>query len=480
MNDRDVIQAALRRLSQRLRLVRAVTAGSRFLVAGLVLSVPPLLVKGAFPTAAPWAVVGLAAGLTILGLLYGGLLRVRPGHAARLADHHLALKERMTSAVEHLAVTDAPEMAQAQLAETAARVRSLRPQDAFPLRLGLETRLAGPLAMLVLALALLPPIPLRLPQPNDLPSPPAAEVAEEPKERPLEPKLATPALPKEVTPKTEKQDATRGPLAAHSQAGDQAAVFRDTKMSQQRPDFGSFVKQGDDRLKLLGQPEAIPDLRRDVTQSPYQVMIRRMQEEVKAGKLQGLSWEQIERLLSELGQNEQRMGGGSEIADELMREMEGQGGRSADKMMSALSRALNRLRDRDEASRGKGKGLRDAPSRQAGAGDAKGDGEGGRDGDGAGGTAPGTEKSLQTRGDATQRIGGEKQDSTLDGDPRDGQTEAYDTNLSGLGAQVPSRLPYLDVFSQYKKLMEEALTKEPIPFSYREQVKEYFKALEPR
>jgi hypothetical protein len=450
------------------------------LVAGLVLSVPPLLVKGAFPTAAPWAVVGLVAGLTILGLLYGGLLRVPPGHAARLADHHLALKERMTSAAEHLAVTDAPEMARAQLAETAARVRSLRPQAAFPLRLGIEARLVGPLATLVLALALLPPIPLRLPQSNDPPGPSAAEIAEESKERPLEQKLAKPALPKDVTPKTEKQDAARGPLSAHSQAGDQAAVFRDTKMSQQRPDFGSFVKQGDDRLKLLGQPEAIPDLRRDVTQSPYQVMIRRMQEQVKAGKLQGLSWEQIERLLSELGQTEQRVGGGSEIADELMREMEGQGGGSADKMMSALSRALNRLRDRDEASRGKGKGLRDAPSRQAGAGDAKGDAEGGRDGDGAGGTAPGTEKSLQTRGDATQRIGGEKQASTLDGDPRDGQTEAYDTNLSGLGAQVPSRLPYLDVFSQYKKLMEEALTKEPIPFSYREQVKEYFKALEPR
>jgi hypothetical protein len=184
--------------------------------------------------------------------------------------------------------------------------------------------------------------------------------------------------------------------------------------------------------------------------------------------------------MSELGQAEQRMGGGGEIADELMRELEGQGGRSTDKTMSALSRALNRLRDRDEAARGKGKGLRDAPSRQAGAGDAKGDGEGGRNEDGAGGSAPGTEKSLQTRGDATQRIGGEKQDSTLDGDPREGQTEAYDTNLSGLGAQVPSRLPYLDVFSQYKKLMEEALTKEPIPFSYREQVEEYFKALEPR
>jgi hypothetical protein len=147
-------------------------------------------------------------------------------------------------------------------------------------------------------------------------------------------------------------------------------------------------------------------------------------------------------------------------------------------MMSALSRALNRLRDRDEAARGQGKGLKDAPSRQQGSG-GKGEGrEGGQEDGTPGGSLPGTEKSLQTRRDPTPRIGAEKQDSTLEGDLREGQTEAYDTNLSGLGAQAPSRLPYLDVFSRYKKQMEEVLTREPIPFSYREQVKEYFRALE--
>jgi len=104
----------------------------------------------------------------------------------------------------------------------------------------------------------------------------------------------------------------------------------------------------------------------------------------------------------------------------------------------------------------------------------------GQEGGESGGSLPGTEKSLQTRGDATPRIGTDKQDSTLEGDLRDGRMEAYDTNLSGRGAQNESRLPYLDVFSRYKKLMEEALTKEPIPFNYREQVKEYFKALEAR
>jgi len=479
MNERELIQTALRRLSRRLRLVRAVTAGSRFLVVGLLLALAPLLAKGILPAFAPWVAAGLIAGLAIMGLLYGSFLRARPVHIARLADRRLGLKERITCAVEHLASRDPAEIVQAQLAETAARIRTLRPRDAFPFRLTPEVRIAAPLAALALALALLPPIPLHLPERSEAPSTPEAEVAENSQERPLEQKLATPALPKEMFPKTAEQDVQRGPLSSHNQQGDQAAIFRDTKMSQQRPDFGSFVKQGDDRLKMLARPDAIPDLRRDVTQNPYQVMIRRMQEQLKAGSLQGLTWEQIERLMSELGQTEQRMGG-SGIADDLMQEMEGQSGGSTDKMMSALSRALNRLRDRDESARGKGKGLRDAPSRQQGGGDGKGEGEGGREDGNPGGSLPGTEKSLQTRGDATQRIGGDKQDSTLEGDPREGQTEAYDTNLSGLGAQNPSRLPYLELFSQYRKQMEEALTKEPIPFSYREQVKEYFKALEPR
>jgi hypothetical protein len=478
-DDRELIRATLRRLFIRLRFVRALTAGVRFLAAGLALAAVPLLLRSLLPGVWPWLAIGLIGGSTVIGLLYGALIPVRPERAARLADRQLGLKERMTAAAEYLASPVPPDddMARAQIAETARTIRGLRTRDAIPLRLRAEAQLVGPLAAVVCALVLLPAVPIRLPEPGEVSGPPESPVAEE-QARPLEQKLAPPALPKEVSPRAARQDAVRGPLAPHTQPGDQAAVFRDTKTSQERPDFGSFVKQGDDRLKLLARPEALPDLRKDYTQSPHQVMIRRMQQQLRAGNMQGLSWEQIERLLSELGQAEQRMGGGSDIADELMREMNDQRGRSPDKMMSALSRAMNRLRDRDAAGRGQGKGLRDAPSRQ-GAGEGKGDGEGGKEDGSPGGSAPGTEKSLQTVGDPTQRIGGDKQDATLEGDPREGPTESHDTNLSGLGARTPSRLQYLDVFGRYKKMMEEALTKEPIPFSYREQVKEYFKALEP-
>jgi hypothetical protein len=486
MDDRELIRGKLASLRLRLRLTRAVTAGARFLLVGLALALLPLLVKGLFPagglvTAAGLA-AGLAAGFAALGILYGLLARLPLPHVARLADSRLGLKERLSSAREHLGIPAAiaPDMVRAQLGETAARLREIRPRRAFPLRLQREARLLPPLAALALALALLPPLPLRWPAAPGEPGSQETEAEEvQARERPLEQKLVTPAVPDDMFPKVREPEMQRGPLTGRDPRGDLAAVFRDTKMSQQRPDFGSFIKQGDERLKLLARPESIPDLNRDVTQSPYQVMIRRMQEQLRAGRMQGLSWEQIERLLSELGQSGQRFGGGG-LGEDLMSEMEGQGG-SPDKMMDALARALNRLRDRDEAGRGGGRTLRQSRSRQGGPGQDRGDADPDQGEDGSpGGSLPGTGKSLQTRSDPTDRIGGEKQDSFLEGDLREGPMEAYDTNLSGRGAENPSRLSYMDVFSQYRKMMEEALTKEPIPFNYREQVKEYFRALENR
>ena len=480
VDDRELIQTTLCRLGRRLRLVRGVTASVRFLTVGLSLALLPLLLKGLLPATGSWLAGGLIAGPAILGLLYGVSLRARAAHVARLADRQLGLKERLSCAEEQLNAGETTDLARAQLAETATRIRHLRFREAFPLRLGPEIRMAGPLAALALALALLPPLPIQFPTGGKPAGQEEPAAAEEPAERPLEQKLSVPQLPKQPSPNPTEQDAQRGPLAPHTEPGDQAAVFRDTKVSQQRPDFGSFIKQGDERLKLLARPENLPDLQRDVTQSPYQVMIHRMQEHLRSGNLQGLTWEQIERLLSDLGQAEGRQGG--DTSDDLLKELQEQGKGSQDRMLSALSRALSRLREKGDTARGKGKDLREAPSRPEGSRQGSGEGKenGQEDGGNPGGSLPGTERSLQTRGAPTPRLGGEKQDAQLEGDLREGQTESYDTNLSGLGAKAPSRLPYLDVFSQYRKQMEEALAKEPIPFSYREQVKEYFKALEPR
>lgn len=479
MDDCDLIRVTLASLARRLRLVRAVSAGLRFLLVGLLLALVPLLLKGLFPRGGPLAALGVAGGLTLFGLLYGLLARLPPLHVARLADGRLDLKERLTSAEDHLGLPDPPDVVRAQLADTAARLREIRGAQAFPLSPPPEARWLAPVVAAVLALAFLPPLPLRFPAAGGETTVREAKEAEgdEP-ERPLERRLAAPPRPEDLLPKGQERQVQRGPLSSRDHPGDLAAVFRDTKMSQQRPDFGSFIKQGDERLKLLARPESLPDLQRDFTQSPYQVMIRRMQEQLRAGRLQGLTWEQIERLLSELGQSGQRFGG-SGAPEDFLGEFEGQATGSPDKMLDALARALNRLRDREESARGRGRNLRQAPGRQRGAG--QGLGEEGRGEDGLpGGSLPGKGKSLQIQGDATPRIGGDKQDSMLEGELREGQMEGYDTNLSGLGAENASRLPYLDVMSRYRKLMEEALTKEPIPLNYREQVKQYFQSLETR
>ena len=482
MDDRALIRKTVQRLTWRLRTVRALTAGSCLLAPGLGAAAAACLAKAYVPNW-PWVAGGLVLISVLAGVAYGLLLPAAPDHVARLADARLGLKERLTAALEHGQLPSPSPLALAQLAEAAARAKDLRTQDAFPLRLMPEARQAAPFAVLLVAFALLPALSVRFPMDN----PPEARQAGEPEEKReerLEQQLAKTDLPKPVVPEVEHQDSPIGPRPPHIESGDEKAVYRDTKMSQQRPDFGSFVKQGDERLKMLARPENLPDLQRDFTQNPYQVMINRMRNQMKSGNMQGLTWEQIEKLLSDLGEAQQR--GGEGANDDLLQELQKEGQRSPDRMLSALSRALKKRQGQDGAGQGTGKGkdLRQAPSRQSGEGKGQGDEGGGQDGKDengqAGGSQPGTERSLQTTQNPTSRIGGDKQDTTLEGEARQGQSEAYDTNLSGAGEKVPSQLPYLSVFSRYKKMMEEALAKEPIPFSYREQVKEYFRTLERR
>ena len=53
-----------------------------------------------------------------------------------------------------------------------------------------------------------------------------------------------------------------------------------------------------------------------------------------------------------------------------------------------------------------------------------------------------------------------------------------DTNLLGRGANTPSRLQYLGVVGQYRKMMEEAIAREQVPRDYQNQVKQYFQSLD--
>jgi len=90
------------------------------------------------------------------------------------------------------------------------------------------------------------------------------------------------------------------------------------------------------------------------------------------------------------------------------------------------------------------------------------------------GADPGQNLSPQLQGAPTARVEGPKLDARLPG-----ESETYGTNLRGLGSQSLSRVSELELLSRYRRVMEETLSKEPIPFSSREQVKGYFMSLDP-
>jgi hypothetical protein len=230
MDDRELIRTVLRRLSRRLRLVRAVTAANRFLVVGLLLALVPLLAKGILPAFATWVAAGLIAGLAILGLLYGSLLRARPAHIARLADRRLGLKERMTCAVEHLASRDPADIVQAQLAETASRIRTIRPRDAFLFRLTPEMRIAGPRrARLGAGIAPRSRCACRSGAKRLLSR---RSTSPRLRRRPLEQKLAAPAAQGDV-PEDRRADRSARPPSSTTSRG--LRHLSRPKMSQQRP-----------------------------------------------------------------------------------------------------------------------------------------------------------------------------------------------------------------------------------------------------
>jgi hypothetical protein len=204
-------------------------------------------------------------------------------------------------------------------------------------------------------------------------------------------------------------------------------------------------------------------------------MLRRAQQMLRDLSVKDINREQLRELVREM----ERLGGrggsrGGFLDEGMLDEMEsGAGGGSSERVLESLEKALNRLRDREQAGKDS-KRLRQARRGKPGAGND----EGPDRGDPGLGSLPGTDPSTQREANATDRLGIQGVDTGLEGDWAEGRREAYDTNVSGPGAMNTSRLPFLEMLTKYRKQMEDALTKEPIPLDYREQVKEYFQSLD--
>lgn len=433
-----------------------------------------------------WA-VPLAGGLVVLGSLAGALWGfcqpVAEKDAARLADGAFELKDRVATALEWAARPDRTPLVDALVADAIAHVEALATRQIVRRLIPSEARWLPVPAVIALALAFSPPLPLpsvRLP--NLLSSTDSAETKERGETAMMEQDRRL--VPKDALkrPAMEERDFNqqRGATGASPTAGDLSAIFKDTSLGNQRPDFNSFLKKGDERLKLLEQVDRLPDLQSDFTQSQYKMVFRKSKALTGGLRPDQISPQKLRELLEEM----ERLGrkGGANWSGDAAEGMEALEGGQPDRALEAMEKALNKMRAMDEQGRG-GKNLRGGRER-ASSGRERGRGTGGGPdeqdfGEGEG-FLPGKGKSASPKGEASQRVRASPYDVGVEGESRQGRKDGYDTNMTGRGGKMGSRLSYLGVIGQYRKMMEDAITREQVPRDYHSQIKEYFQALDER
>ncbi len=283
----------------------------------------------------------------------------------------------------------------------------------------------------------------------------------------------------------ERDFAEKSGTGAPSTAGDLSAVFKDTSLANQRPDFNSFLKKGDDRLKMLEHLDRLPDLQSDFTSSDYKMVFRKSKALTNGLRPDQVSPEKLKKLLEEMQRLGKKDGNPSWSADaaEGMDALE-QG--QQDKALKAMENALGKMRSFDERQQG-GKSLRGGRDSRGGGGKGQDKGRNGGGGtpddqdfgDGEG-LLPGKGKSSSPKGEASQRLKTNPYDVGVEGESRKGRKDAYSTNMTGRGGKMDSRLQYLGVIGQYRKMMEDEIAREQIPRDFQAQVKDYFQAIDER
>src|SRR5213080_3098741 len=485
MDHPQTIEVLVRRVAREVRVRRAEHWGLRGAFWGALVAAAVLVFKAALGLAALAVAPSLVALSAIAGTTYGFTKRVIVQDVARLADRAFGLADRVATVLEWADRPDRTPLVDALVADTAARVSTLESRWIVRRAIPLEGRwLPAPLlAGLVLAFAPAMHLPLGTigdftpsTEPEQREERTTTELMEE-RSRPLQ---TTPLK----RPSVEERDfAQKSGTGSGSTAGDLSAIFKDTALSSQRPDFNSFLKKGDERLKLLEQVDRLPDLQSDFTSSQYK-MVYRKSKSLLSGLSPDISPQKLRELLDEMERLGRKGGNWSGDASEGMEALEGG---QTDRALEAMQRALDKMRAMEESQRS-GKGLRGGRESERGARGrdrARGGGEGSNGpedqdfGEGEG-FLPGKGRSTMPKGDPTARLRASPFDVGVEGESRRGRKEGYDTNLTGRAGQMPSRLMYLGVIGQYRKMMEDAITREQVPRDYHDQVRNYFQALDER
>ncbi len=307
-----------------------------------------------------WLAGGLLVAGALAGAAYGFLLKLPAADVARLADRGYGLADRISTALEWANRSDRTPMIEALVADAEAHAQRLDARRIIARRFPREAKLVPlPLAAGLL-LSISPPIPL--PQ-GSLPNFSVSREDDEdkPKDRAGEIETSERAKPVKRDPVQraevmEKNLVPRMGSGGPTQPGDLSAIFKDTSLGAKTPDFNSFLKKGDERIRMLEQLDRLPDLQQDYTQRQSKVVFQ------KAKSLKGgldpskVSPEKLRELLNEM-ERLGRKGGPNNWSGDVSEGMEALEGGQTDKAMEAMERALSKLRSMDEKGRD-GKGLR--------------------------------------------------------------------------------------------------------------------------
>jgi hypothetical protein len=484
MAAREALDRLVDRVATQVRWRRAEHDALRGVFVGAAAAVPVLLLRGVLD---PWAVPA-AVALVVAGLLVGGLRglcrSVPAGAAARVADRGFGLQDRLATALEWADRPDRTPLVEALLADAEQRARTVPSRQVVPRAIPRQARWLPVPVVIVVTLALLPALPLPSGLPDMLASHDEPEPARETVDAGLmEQDRRTLPMDPLTRPTLEERDfAERAAGSGGAMAGDLNAAFKDTALAAQRPDFNSFLKKGDERLRMLEQVDRLPDLQSDYTQSPYQMVFQKSKALSAGLRPDQISPEKLRELLEEM----ERLGrrGGDDWGSDVSEGMEALDGGDPDRALQAMEKALDKLRAMED-QRLAGKSLRGGREADRGTGDgrdqAMGSGAGSDEDFGHGeGSMAGTGTSAAPKGDPSDRLRAEAYDASVAGDVRAGRTEGFDTNMVGRGGQMPSRLGYMGVIGQYRKMMEDTIAREQIPRDYHAQIKEYFQSLERR
>jgi len=469
----------VRRVSRQVRRRRLEFYGLKGAFYGAVAAVLPLLAKGVVGPAAP----AVAALLVVLGAAAGavfGLALAAPGSdVARVADRAFGLEDRVATALEWAARPDRTALVDLLVTDAIARVERLESRQAVRRALPGEARLLPLPLVAILALVFTPAIRLPLNRVPDFSTHSDVEGSPD-RAGKLESNERTLAKPDAAKAGPLSERDVEQASASMVSAADRPALFKDTSLGGQRPDFNSFLRKGDERLKLLEQVDALPDLRSDYTQSEYKMMLEQSKALTEGLRPDQVPLEKLRELLKQMEELGQKKA--NEAAENAAQGLKAVDHGQPGKAIDAMNRSLNTLRRAEEERKGalnlNGGKQGQTGRRSSESGDSKepGDPEQQEPG-GSKGLEPGKGPGDQPKGESTPRLTAKPHDSSLEGDQGSGKKDSVETNMYGRAARVPSRLPYGSAFDQYRRMMEEAIAREEVPRDYQPQVKDYFRAL---